>query len=177
MVRSNSVIHVSIAAKEEAQLTGILVKRFGLPAFKHYSKWRQHFCCSANRVRESLCSTFPAVYAGKMTVVLTPTISLMQDQSASLQVKGIHSTFLGSSQKDATIQKAVACGKTEVVLVTPEKFYDITGQPQPLFAKLLREGKIGLLEIDEAHLDFEWQSFRYGIIVYKLLFHLEHTPI
>lgn len=112
-----------------------------------------------------------------MTVVLTPTISLMQDQSASLQAKGIHSTFLGSSQKDATIQKEVACGKTEVVFVTPEKFFDVTGQPQPLFAKLLREGKIGLLAIDEAHLIFKWQSFRYGIIVYKLLFHLEHTPI
>lgn len=159
----------SIAAREEAQLTGILVKRFGLSTFKDWQlkiiqavlNGNNAFVVQPTGSGKSLCFNFPAVYTGRMTVVLTPTISLMQDQSASLQDKGIHSTFLGSSQKDAKVQEDIARRKTEVVLVIPEKFFDITGQPQPLFAKLLREGKIGLLAIDEAHLIYKWQSFRY----------------
>lgn len=82
------LIHVSIAAKEEAQLASILVKCFGLSAFKHWQlkitqatqNGKKTFVVQPTGSGKSLCS----VYTGKMMVVLTPTINLMQDQSASL---------------------------------------------------------------------------------------------
>ena len=49
---------------------------------------------------KSLCFQFPLVFQEKKAFVITPTISLMQDQVHGLLQKGISSTFLGSAQPD-----------------------------------------------------------------------------
>ena len=47
---------------------------------------------------KSLCFQFPPVFENKKAIVLTPTISLMQDQVANLDEKEIKAVYLGSAQ-------------------------------------------------------------------------------
>ena len=95
-----------------------------------------------------------------MTVVVTPTISSMADQSLNLSAKGIHTTFLGSAQKDLSAVDRVYQGECDVVYVTPEHLFNTGGELQYPFAKLTKERRIGLVAVDEAHLVWSWSSFR-----------------
>ena len=96
-----------------------------------------------------------------MTVVLTPTISLMNDQCLKLNSNGILATFLGSGQMDKDTDSKVKEGEFKVVYVTPEKFFDDNGAASALFSNMLFGGRIGLVAVDEAHLVRSWQAFRY----------------
>ena len=48
---------------------------------------------------KSICFQIPHLITGKATIVITPTISLMQDQTTTLQEKGIRASFVGSTQR------------------------------------------------------------------------------
>ena len=58
---------------------------------------------------KSLCFQFPAVYSKKLTevIVITPTISLMQDQTHELSLKGVSAAYLGSAQFDIHAEERV----------------------------------------------------------------------
>ena len=64
----------------------------------------------------------PHPISGRLSVVITPMISLIQDQAASLQER-TWSAFLGSTQKDMTIPNHLAQGATDLMFVTVERFY------------------------------------------------------
>ena len=66
------------------------------------------------------CYQFPAVWLKKSTVVITPTVSLMSDQTSSLQSKGIRAVFLGSAQRDKAVATGVSQGEYEIIFVIPE---------------------------------------------------------
>ena len=109
---------------------------------------------------KSLCFQLPPYVTGKMTAVISPTISLMADQCASLTDKGISATFLGSAQSDKTRPSQVLQGKFRIVYITPESFFASQGKPSKLFEELLQKPRVGLIAVDEAHLVLSWQSFR-----------------
>ena len=90
-----------------------------------------------------------------------PFISLMADQPLSLSAKGIHTTFLGSAQKDCLAVDRVYQGECDVVYVTTERLSNIGGELQYPFTKFTKERRVGLVAIDEAHLVWSWSSFRY----------------
>ena len=50
---------------------------------------------------KSLCFQVPALVQGGLTVVLSPLISLMQDQVDALQARGIAATFINSTLTDS----------------------------------------------------------------------------
>ena len=110
---------------------------------------------------KSLCYQFPAVYTGKTTLVITPTISLMQDQTYELNGRGIEATFLGSTQTDPQAEaKAFSQDKpAPIIYVSPEWLFGKQSHTDNVSA-LYRMNKLGLIAIDEAHLMFEWGSFR-----------------
>ena len=79
-------------------------------------------------------------------------ISLMADQSFNLAAKGIHTTFLGSAQKDLLAVDQVYQGECNVVYATlsdSKRLFNTGGDLQYPFAKLIKERKIGLVATDE----------------------------
>lgn len=71
---------------------------------------------------KSLCFQFPAVHTGKISLVITPTISLMQDQTYELQKNNISAMYLGSAQIDPCAESKVFSPDSNVLLlfVSPE---------------------------------------------------------
>ena len=79
-------------------------------------------------------------------IIITPTISLMQDQVHKL---GIPSVFLGSAQLDKSVefQSLMPDSKQLLIFVTPEFVTKPANQSQ--LQALARAGKLSLFAIDE----------------------------
>ena len=100
------------------------------------------------------CFQFPAVYTKKLTSVITPTVSLMQD----LSQKGISVVHLGSAQMDVYAEDRVFAPKSDVsvIFVSPEWLFGGNDQgPEDVYSR-----RLCLVAIDEAHLIYNWQDFR-----------------
>ena len=86
----------------------------------------------------------------------------MHDQVHNLSEKGLKAEYLGSSQPDKGVESRVLSQhsdtRTQILFVTPEWLY--TGNKMSLLQQLTLQGRIGLIAIDEAHLIFDWQTFR-----------------
>ncbi|XP_006834589.1 PREDICTED: Werner syndrome ATP-dependent helicase [Chrysochloris asiatica] len=100
---------------------------------------------------KSLCFQYPPVYAGKIGLVISPLISLMEDQVLQLEMSNIPACFLGSAQSK-NILEDIKLGKYRIVYVTPEF---CTGNMN-LFEQLEASIGITLIAVDEAHCISEW---------------------
>ncbi|GFT86202.1 werner syndrome ATP-dependent helicase [Nephila pilipes] len=102
---------------------------------------------------KSLCYQYPAVYTNKPVVVISPLISLMEDQVMALSVANIGACYLGSSQNQmGKVKEELLQGKYKVVYMTPE--FAENGE----FLLKNLDSKIGivLFAIDEAHCVSHW---------------------
>lgn len=93
---------------------------------------------------KSLCFQYPSVYTGGITFVVSPLISLMQDQVNALNVANVPACFLGSAQMDRNITNQVIAGDFRLVYVSPEYLNGDMGKW--LLRKL--ESKVTLIAID-----------------------------
>lgn len=102
---------------------------------------------------KSICYQIPAITTDGLCIVVSPLISLMKDQVESLRAVGINAAFLNSSL-DAGEQKAVEdevyYGKIKLLYVSPEKMVSQS------FLPLIRQSKVNLFAIDEAHCISSW---------------------
>jgi len=113
---------------------------------------------------KSLCFQFPAVYTKMVTLVITPTISLMQDQTNELEKRGISATYLGSAQLDINAENKAFCVNSDILLlfVSPEWLFGSSDDKNLVKLQTLhRQNRLGLVAIDEAHLVYDWQDFRH----------------
>ena len=155
------------------EITGLLLKHFGITSPKEWQlviiktvlEGRNSFVLQPTGSGKSICFQLPPLVTGKATVVLTPTISLMNDQCNKLEKCKILTTFLGSSQVIHDVEQKISEGAFQVIYVTPEKFFDDTGTPSKLFKELIHSGQVGLIAIDEVHLVRSWKSFRLVLII------------
>ena len=99
----------------------------------------------------------PHLITGKATIVVTPTISLMQDQTTKLQEKGIRASFVGSTQKDPSVMSQFAEGKIDILFIIVERLFT-GGEVNSSLVNMSKEGKIGLIAIDKAHFISVWKS-------------------
>ena len=102
---------------------------------------------------KSLCYQLPALMFDGVTVVVSPLISLMQDQVMQLQNRGIHAAFLNHTVSNteyiATMQH-VRQGNIKLLYVAPETLV------RPEILVMLEDSDVACLAIDEAHCISEW---------------------
>ncbi len=102
---------------------------------------------------KSLCYQIPSLLGGGVVVVISPLIALMKDQVDDARKHGLNATFINSSLTREQREKAyrdLAAGKLKLVYVTPERFR------KQEFLDLLKEVKVDLMAVDEAHCISEW---------------------
>jgi ATP-dependent DNA helicase RecQ len=102
---------------------------------------------------KSLTYQLPASVLPGTSLVISPLVSLMQDQVSALDQFGIPSTFLAATLDAATLRdrmRAVADGLYKLVYAAPERIV------YPGFRSLLRDIECPLIAIDEAHCISEW---------------------
>ena len=102
---------------------------------------------------KSLCYQLPALIFNGVTVVVSPLISLMQDQVMQLQQRDVCAAFLNStlshSEYVATMQR-VKRGEIKLLYVAPETLL------RPEILLMLDESQVACLAIDEAHCISQW---------------------
>ncbi|XP_033086335.1 Werner syndrome ATP-dependent helicase isoform X5 [Trachypithecus francoisi] len=112
---------------------------------------RDNVAVMATGYGKSLCFQYPPVYVGKIGLVISPLISLMEDQVLQLKMSNIPTCFLGSAQSENVLTD-IKLGKYRIVYITPEYCSGNMGLLQQLEADI----GITLIAVDEAHCISEW---------------------
>lgn len=102
---------------------------------------------------KSLCYQVPALLLPGLTVVVSPLLSLMQDQIDQLHEAGVSAVTLNSSLNASAYMAAVQqvrSGEAKLLYVAPETL------TRPDIRVLLEESRVSLLTVDEAHCISEW---------------------
>ena len=121
---------------------------------------------------KSLCYQIPALLLPGITLVISPLISLMQDQVQALETAGIQAAYINSSLSGrefyATLDQARA-GAYKLIYVAPERL------ETELFRDFAKEAAISMVAVDEAHCISQWgQDFRPSYT--RILDFLEFLP-
>jgi len=100
---------------------------------------------------KSLCFQVPALVLPGISLVVSPLISLMQDQVNAIRARGVPAAFLSSTQSPAerrAVDIAAQSGRLKLLYVAPERL-------RRLLARVPRI-EVALLAVDEAHCISEW---------------------
>lgn len=102
---------------------------------------------------KSLCYQLPALFMPKPVVVVSPLISLIQDQQAKAEdaeiaVEKVDSTLSNSEANQ--VHELIEAGIPQLLYVTPERLENRE------FIDTLRETGVSLIAIDEAHCISQW---------------------
>ena len=102
---------------------------------------------------KSICYQIPAMVRGGCGVIVSPLISLMQDQVDALQQLGVEAAVLNSSlsaEDRRAVEEQLTHGRLDLCYVAPER------ATRSRFKDMLRRAEPAVLAIDEAHCISQW---------------------
>lgn len=164
----------------------ILADTFGFRSFKPNQEaviqavleGRDVFAAMPTGGGKSLCYQLPALVLPGLTVVISPLIALMKDQTDAARASGIPAAYINSSlesEEAKSVYRELRAGTIKLLYIAPERLsfagYPATGKSadgnfvdggpgaadRPTgFTELLASLKISLLAVDEAHCISEW---------------------
>ena len=147
--------------RAHADLNALLKQWFGHDSFRPTQRQvitdtlagRDVFLVMPTGGGKSLCYQLPAVARDGVTVVISPLIALMQDQTKALADNGVACTVLNSSVEPPEITRrehAAVDGQFRLIYMAPERLMSPAG------ARLIEQLNIALFAIDEAHCLSQW---------------------
>jgi ATP-dependent DNA helicase RecQ len=148
-------------AQDTTRLEELLKRYFGFEAFRPHQKeivcdtlaGRDVFVVLPTGGGKSLCYQLPALARPGLTVVVSPLIALMKDQTDALQAAGVSATFLNSSLAAGESRprlRGLHNGDFRLLYVAPERLM-LSG-----FREDLKRWNVNLFAVDEAHCISEW---------------------
>lgn len=110
---------------------------------------------------KSLCYQVPPLVTGRLTLVISPLISLMKDQVDALTLAGYPAAALHSHCSAGETRQTFArieSGRLRLLLVAPERAMSgwFLQQLAPAVEQGARSGGVGAIAIDEAHCISHW---------------------
>src|SRR6267378_2625435 len=143
------------------QALAVVNEVFGYPEFRgHQAAVIEHVAGGGDALvlmptgsGKSLCYQIPALLREGMGVVVSPLISLMQDQVAALAELGVRAAFLNSTlswTEVAEVEDRARRGELDLLYVAPERLLN------ERCLTLLAASRLALIAIDEAHCVSQW---------------------
>ncbi|MES9970991.1 MAG: DNA helicase RecQ [Candidatus Thiodiazotropha sp.] len=121
---------------------------------------------------KSLCYQIPAMVREGTGIIISPLIALMQDQVNTLRQFGVRAAFLNSTltlEQAKQVEQQLLGESLDLLYIAPERLL------KPRTLELLRQARISLFAIDEAHCVSQWgHDFRPEYIQLSQLH--EHFP-
>jgi len=146
----------------DRDLDRALRETFGFPEFR---RGQREACAAALAGRDvlvvmptgsakSLCYQLPALMSEELAIVVSPLVSLMQDQVQALRAISPGRVALVNAQQDPgdnrdALERAVS-GELSLLYVAPERF------SAPGFVDRIRDARVGMFVVDEAHCVSQW---------------------
>jgi ATP-dependent DNA helicase RecQ len=160
-VKQESVLNFDLFNHNQDRPREILRDTFGFDNFRgQQEQIIQHIYSGGDALvlmptggGKSLCYQIPALAREGMGVVISPLISLMQDQVSSLQENGVNAVFLNSTlslPEVREIERQIINGEIELLYMAPERLV------LPRTIELLGRVELSLFAIDESHCVSKW---------------------